>query len=111
MKYVKTKDSIIERSRVKFLPNGKAELSNEHGSWQVDDLQIIDEADSVEELFDAYVGVDEEGKRHFMSKSVYRAFERKLTNKTYGAIWVNGTAKEPILVSVAEKAEGGWKLI
>lgn len=58
MKYVKTKDGIIEKSKIKFLPNGKVELTDGHGSWQIDDFQIIKESNNLDELCDEFVIVN-----------------------------------------------------
>lgn len=105
MSYIRTKDSIVERSRVKFLGNNKAELSDEHGSWQVDDLQIIDEADSVDELFDEII-YDYDGDCRFELPSIYCPD----AIITYGAIWARGEHDEPILKTVARKVGEGWVL-
>lgn len=112
MKYIRTKDGIIEKSKIKFLANGQAEITDGHGSWRIDDLQIVKGSDDLEELFDAYIGMDNDGM-HYMSKAVYKAFKHKISKRNvYGCVCMNGEHGEPIIKSAAKWNEkGDWELL
>lgn len=72
---------------------------------------ILKEADTIEELFDAYVSVDDNGP-HYMSKTVYKAFKYKISKNVYGAIWVFDGDGAPTLKPVAKMSDqGGWELL
>ena len=54
MKYIRTKDGIIESKRVKFLDNGQVELTDGKHSWRLDYFPVINQADTIEELCDGF---------------------------------------------------------
>lgn len=116
MKYIKTKDGIIEKSKVKFLANGQAEITDGHGSWRVDDLQIIKESDNLEELFDGFVYHCHWTLDHREEHKVYKTLKDLYANNyivkskyfiIYGAIWTDRG-----LIYVAKiNMKGNWELL
>lgn len=75
---------------------------------------IVDRADTVPELCDAFVVVTKDGQKHtYYSYEGYvlimmECEEEGIETEAYGAIWVTGEHGEPILKSVAKRntAEG-----
>ena len=108
MKYVRTKDrAIIDVA-------GKKIVGSYYG-MKPDEICInceYREADTIEELLDAYVSVDVDGP-HYMSKTVYRAFKHKISRRNvYGAIWVFDGDNAPTLKPAAKMNEKGeWELL
>ena len=102
MKYIRTKDGIIESKRVKFLDNGQVELTDGKHSWRLDCFPIIKQADTIEELCDEFViKVDNEylhAKYYHIDRTfyIYNTDEEiglveclRFNYIVYGAIWTD----------------------
>lgn len=113
-RYTRTKDGIYE-------PDGESFdeldfLVKVKGGWNYLPKKepILKEADTIEELCDKFIGVEENGTPHIFAhecdlSDLIRNTERKLGTKVtgYGAIWTTGEDGEPILESVAKMNEKG----
>ena len=113
MKYVRTKDEIYELQETK---NGEKYLVRTNELiplWNKNAYRIFMEANSIENLCDAFVNVGDDGECCFMSKLVYKAFKHKISKRNvYGAIWVFDGDDTPTLKPVAKMNEKGeWKLL
>lgn len=110
--YIRTKDG-IHSVEVVTLSNGRIRysLSNEDSLISKEDFEkiTIREADTIEELCDEFVGVDNTCEN---GHQLLRAIPYKCANfwngGVYGAIWVDGKG----LIYVAKMNENGeWELI
>ena len=113
MKYVRLKDGIIEKSKIKFLADGKVELTDGHGSWQIDNLQIIKESDSIDKLCDLYYIVDKKYPQYnYLSKHVDVSLEDRYEYDIYAMIKTTDEHGTPIIKTVAKwNDRGEWELL
>lgn len=114
MKYIRTKYGIYE------------DAGTDAGGWRCvrykdfkialsqDDDKTVKEADTIEELCDAFILLNEDnGRRKIclpyeigLRARIYEGLGA-VHQKIYGAIWIVGEHNEPILKSVAEMNEKG----
>lgn len=103
MKYIRTEDGV-------FGPLKNNDSILKKGTFF--GKPILRQEDIIDELFDAYVGVDDNVPQ-YMSKAVYKTFKHKISKRNvYGAIWVFDSDDTPTLKPVAKMNEKGkWILI
>ena len=109
MKYIRTKDGIFEVTDSYKVGAGfiKYEVKN---ALCIADFEIIKQADTIEELCDAFIV-----KFRNLIINIYYDFEYEIpkeykndsNNIIYGAIWIKGEHGEPILKSVAKMNDKG----
>ena len=107
MKYVRTKDGIYEAKK------------NKVGAWitklpyKIFDRDIIAKADTIEELCDAFIIIDEDKKKSVYLKELNWTFDMMQdlgmwSDRTcYGAIWIYDSSDAPTLKSVAKMNDKG----
>lgn len=102
MKYIRTKDGRIGRRC------GTTEVSIKGIFYSIGKVDIIKQADTIEELCDEFVVVDEENNHYVNELQVLHYICRKQKNYTiYGAIW---TDKGLIYVAKLND-KGEWELL
>lgn len=116
MKYVRTKDAIVDKSRLEFLGDGKVKVLCGKSSYILDDLEILKEADTIEKLFDIYLVHVESLNRVFTFYNIEKAKQEvirwPLGTCLYGSIITFGTSGEPIVKAAAKMNEkGGFDLL
>lgn len=122
MKYIRTKDGEIrividpnefdEEERRKIPDNcTMVEANNIYGCLIVENKNIIKQADTIEELVDAWVFEEIEENNHFYSGRYFKLFLKetvlsflkdKVYDNAYASIWVDGN-----LLKVAKLNEKG----
>ena len=122
MKYIRTKDGIYnfeeENNGLPKMPERYGTSGNCSGFPYVKinkNEDVIKQSDNIEDLCDDFVLYDEEAQQYVtLEKGFYHRFNIEckkalhLVNKyIYGAIWIVGDNKEPILKSVAKMNNEG----
>lgn len=112
MKYIRTKSgqlfTVVEKidktkfnHSFKYLYRIKEIEKIDNGSNIVVDVNVIKEADTIEELIDEYVAIKDNGKPFVIKKyEIYSNLQLGFT--IYGSIWVNSN-----LITVAKMNEIG----
>lgn len=89
MKYIRTKDGIIDLSNVTIGENGWKNVKEYIAFKQEDQEEPIKVAGTIEELIDEYVAIKDNGKPFVIKKyEIHSNLQFGFT--IYGSIWVNG---------------------
>lgn len=103
MKYIRTKDAIINLSYVCIgVDNGWKSKEEYIAFKQEEQIEKIKVADTIEELCDCFI----------YKKQVFKTLREAIDyapnfSTIYGAIWTTGKYIQPILLSVAETTMSG----